>query len=460
MKGYSRYFWAIHFAGDLLLINFSFILSYFIRFQSLNFSDKYKFLFLTFNFLWVFTVFLLKIYDIRNIKRLDKILFNLVKVAVLNGAILTSILFSLKASIFSREQLFLAYAISFASVLLWRVFALRLIYLFRKSGFNFKRIVVVGGENVAQQFYTYLQKEKGHGIRLLAVFGENITFEFNPNVHIGNLSEIESFALENSIDEIYFTLPLTHTELIKKLIAFADKNMIRLKIIPDFRGFLFKRVNIDFFEDVPVITFRQEPLIDVVNQMLKRTFDIFFAVMVILFVMSWLYPIIAILIKLSSKGPVLFQQVRSGINNEEFFCYKFRSMRQNEIADLQQATKGDARITKIGAFLRRTSLDELPQFFNVLLGDMSVVGPRPHMIKHTEEYAELISKYMVRQLVKPGITGVAQVRGYRGETKELSDMEGRVRADVWYIENWSFSLDINLIALTIWNIIRGDEKAF
>jgi undecaprenyl-phosphate galactose phosphotransferase/putative colanic acid biosynthesis UDP-glucose lipid carrier transferase len=166
------------------------------------------------------------------------------------------------------------------------------------------------------------------------------------------------------------------------------------------------------------------------------------------------------LIKLSSKGPILFKQVRSGVDNEEFICYKFRSMTQSDNADAKQATKGDARITKMGAFLRKSSLDEFPQFINVFIGNMSIVGPRPHMLAHTEEYSDLINKYMVRQLVKPGITGAAQVKGYRGETKELKDMEGRVRLDVWYIENWSLSLDINLILLTIWNVFKGDENAY
>jgi len=461
LKGYSRYFWAIHFAGDLLFINLAFVLTYYIKFETFLFSDKYKFLLLIFNFIWTLTAFLLKLYDIKNVKRLDKVLFNLSKVAVINGVALSGILFSLKASTFSREHLYATYAFAFGAVLLWRIVALRLIFLFRKSGFNYKRVVLIGGGNVAKQLYKYIHKDDGYGIRLLAIFAENeISFQVKEGVKKGGFDQLEEFAIKNDIDEIYYTLPLTYTAKIKAFISFADKNMIRFKIIPDFRGFPFKRVNIDFFEDVPVITFRQEPLTDIVNQMLKRTFDIIFSLLVIVLLLSWLYPIIGILIKLSSKGPVLFKQVRSGLNNEEFMCYKFRSMAQNKDADNKQATKGDARITKIGFFLRKSSMDELPQFFNVLMGDMSVVGPRPHMILHTEEYSALIGKYMVRQLVKPGITGAAQVKGYRGETKELKDMEGRVRADVWYIENWSLALDINLIALTVWNVIKGDEKAF
>ena len=461
MKGYSRYFWAVHFAGDLLFINIAFVVTYYIKFETFLFSDKYKFLLLIFNFIWTLTAFLLKLYDIKMIRRLDRVLFNLFKAAVINGVALSGILFSLKASTFSREHLYATYAFSFGAVLIWRILALRLIYFFRKSGFNYKRVILIGGGNVAKQIYNYIHKKDVFGIRLLGIFSENdIIFEVKKGVKKGNFEDIESFAIKNDVDEIYYTLPLTYTAKIKEFISFADKNMIRFKIIPDFRSFPFKRVNIDFFEDVPVITFRQEPLTDIVNQMLKRAFDIVFSFLVIILLLSWLYPLIALLIKFSSNGPVLFKQVRSGLNNEEFMCLKFRSMAQNQDADSLQVTKGDTRITKIGSFLRKSSLDEMPQFINVLIGDMSVVGPRPHMLKHTEEYSALIGKYMVRQLVKPGITGAAQVQGYRGETKELKDMEGRVRADVWYIENWSLALDINLVALTVWNVIKGDEKAY
>ena len=337
---------------------------------------------------------------------------------------------------------------------------MQLIKLYRKSGFNYSRVIIIGGGEVAQQLDSYFNSDDVLGVRLVGVFSyATISFDIKDGVVSGDLEALELFALENDIDEIFYAMPLTYTKKIKDLIDFCDKYMIRLKIVPDFRGFLFKRVNIEFFDDVPVITLREEPLRDFVNRFLKRMFDLVFSISVILLVLSWLFPLVAIVIKLSSKGPILFKQLRSGVNNEEFVCYKFRSMNLGPDSDTKQATQGDARITSFGSFLRKSSLDEFPQFFNVFMGDMSIVGPRPHMLLHTAEYSELINKYMVRQLVKPGITGVAQVRGYRGETKELEDMEGRVRLDVWYIENWSLSLDINVIFQTIWNVIKGDEKA-
>ncbi len=461
MKGYSKYFWFIHFIGDILCINIAFILMYYLKFDSIDFSDKYRFLLIIFNANWILVALMLKLYELNRIMRLDKVLFNLFKAFGFNVLIITAVLFSLKQSSFSREHLYATYFMLFGLIMLWRYLTIKLIKLYRKSGYNYSRVVIVGGGEVAQQLNDYFNSDDVLGVRLLGVFSDSdFSFEIKDSVKTGTLDSIEQFALKNDVDEIFYTMPLTYTKKIKGLVDFCDKYMIRFKVVPDFRGFIFKRVNIDFFNDVPVITLREEPLTDFINRFTKRVFDLIFSLLTIVFVLSWLYPFITILIKLSSKGPVLFKQSRSGVNNEEFLCYKFRSMTMSAEADTKQATKGDVRITKIGAFLRKSSLDEFPQFFNVFMGDMSIVGPRPHMLKHTEEYSELIQKYMVRQLVKPGITGAAQVKGYRGETKELQDMEGRVRLDVWYIENWSLSLDINIIFHTVWNAFKGDEKAY
>ena len=433
---------------------------YVYKFETIDFSDNYRFLLLFYNAVWIIVSLALQLYELSQLKRINKILFNLFKAFGFNILILSAVLFSLKASEFSREHLLYTYALLFVFIFLWRYISIQLIILYRKLGYNYSSVVIIGGENTAEQLYNYCNSKDGLGIKLMGIFSDTeISFEFKEGVKSGRLEDLEQFALKNDIDEIFYTMPLNKEE-IKDLVDFCDKYMLRFKVVPDFRGFLFKRVNIDFFDDVPVITLREEPLRDFVNRFVKRIFDLLFSFFVILLVLSWLYPLFAIWIKLSSKGPVLFKQLRSGVNNEEFLCYKFRSMAISGDSDSKQATEGDARITKFGAWLRKSSLDELPQFFNVFMGDMSIVGPRPHMLLHTEEYSELINKYMVRQLVKPGITGVAQVRGYRGETKELQDMEGRVRFDVWYIENWSLSLDINIILQTIWNVFKGDEKAY
>ena len=461
MKGYSKYFWLIHFIGDFLLLNFSFFFTYYLKFESFVFEDNYRFLIIIFNAIWILVVLMLNLYQMRRIRRLDRILYNLFKAFVFNTFIISAILFSLKRPDFSREHLYATYILLFVLIVVWRYFMLKVIVMYRKSGFNYSKVIIIGGGEVTKQLYSYFKSDNFLGIKLLAIFSDNkLKLDLDKKIYQGSIKDSKDFILNNSIDEIFYTMPLTDTKKIKDLINFCDQQMIRFKVVPDFRGFLFKRVNVDFFDDVPVITLREEPLTDFVNRVIKRIFDIFFSASVILLILSWLYPLIAIIIKLNSKGPALFKQNRSGIDNKEFICYKFRSMTVNNEADQTQATKNDTRVTSIGKFLRKTSLDEFPQFFNVLIGNMSIVGPSPHMLKHTKEYSTLIEKYMVRQLVKPGITGVAQVRGFRGETKKLSDMEDRVRVDVWYIENWSIWLDLNIIFQTIWNGLKGDEKAY
>ena len=450
----------MHFIGDIILINTSFLVAFYLKFSNFNFDDRYIFLLLIFNFIWIFTAFALNLYAIKRITKIDRMLFNLFRAGLINVFVLSAILFSLDDdSPFSREHLYFTYSGVFILVLIWRYCSVKLIYLYRKYGYNYERVLIVGGGDVSKQLHEYFFSDDILGFKLLGIFSDdNLTFDCN--VFSGKLSDIKNFALKNHIDEIYYTLPLTYTDKIQSLVDFADHNLIRFKVVPDFSGFPLRRVNIDFFDNVPVLSFRKEPLKDNLNKLLKRLFDVVFSIFVILGILSWLFPIISILIKVSSKGPVLFTQNRSGLDNVEFTCYKFRSMAQNIDADFKQASKNDSRITSIGSFLRKLSLDELPQFFNVLFGDMSVVGPRPHMVVHTEQYSALIKKYMVRQLVKPGITGAAQVRGYRGETRELSDMEGRVKWDVWYIENWNLIMDINIIFKTVFNVFKGDEKAF
>ena len=460
MKGYSRYFWFIHFVGDIFLINISFLLSYYYKFGSFITDDRYIFLLVIFNFIWMFTAFMLDLYSIRRLKRVDRIFFNLIRAGIINGFVIAAILFSLNDdSPFSREHLYFTYSGVFILVLLWRYLSIKLIFLYRKYGYNYDRVIIIGGGDVAKGLHDYFFSDDILGIRLLGMFSEN-KLTFKSNVKSENINMVKDFIIENEVDEIYYTMPLTYTEKIQDLVDFADQNLIRFKVVPDFRGFPLRRVNIDFFDNVPVLSFRKEPLKDNLSRLSKRFFDILFAFSVLIFILSWLYPLIGFLIKISSSGPILFKQKRSGLDNKEFWCYKFRSMRKNSSADLKQASKNDSRITEIGKFLRKTSLDEFPQFINVLKGDMSVVGPRPHMVKHTEQYSALIKKYMVRQLVKPGITGAAQIRGFRGETKELNEMEGRVKWDVWYIENWTFFLDINIIFKTIFDIFKGDEKAY
>jgi putative colanic acid biosynthesis UDP-glucose lipid carrier transferase len=274
------------------------------------------------------------------------------------------------------------------------------------------------------------------------------------------ISEAKDYILKNKIDEIYGTIDSLRQREIDDLINFADNNLKTIKLIPDSDSVFYRNLALDYYGYLPIISLRKIPLDIEVNKRFKRFFDVIFSILMFATIFFWFFPIIALLIKIESKGPVFFKQIRNGLNNKEFKCYKFRSMFLNSEANIKQVERNDPRITRIGKLLRKTSLDELPQFINVLKGEMSVVGPRPHMVKETERFAENINKFMVRHLIKPGITGLAQVSGYRGEVETENDIKGRVKYDIFYIENWSFSLDVKIIFLTVFNIFKGEKKAY
>ncbi len=317
---------------------------------------------------------------------------------------------------------------------------------------NTRNVIVIGSNNKVRQLI------KTFNTRL--DFGYKFKAQFSVKDEDFSLDKCFDYIIENNIDEIYFSVSELSNTQINMLIDFADNNLRELKFIPDNKDIYSKKLKYEYYDYIPVLSLRTIPLQEPVNKFVKRLFDISLSLFIIVFVLSWLTPILAILIRLESKGPVFFKQSRNGFNYKEFDCYKFRSMTPNKNAHLHQATKGDQRITKIGAFIRKTSIDELPQFFNVLFGDMSVVGPRPHMVSHTNLYAQRVDKFMVRHFVKPGITGLAQVSGFRGEIETDKDIINRVKYDIFYIENWSLLLDIKIMIQTFTNALKGEEKAY
>lgn len=334
-------------------------------------------------------------------------------------------------------------------------YAMAQLYTHRKRLYRNYKAVIVGSGRSATAVSNYLQSQSLEVYHFTASEGEQNEADFRAS--IPNLKQL---CLQEGIQEIYYTLPITDHQAIEEVWDFADNNYIAFKIANDFDLLNSKKVAISFYDQTPVISMRNVPLASRFNRLIKRIFDLVFSVGVMLTLFPLIYLIVGIAIKLDSPGPIFFKQYRSGRRNRKFLCYKFRTMTVNQDSDSKQATKGDQRITKIGAFLRKTSLDEFPQFINVLLGDMSVVGPRPHMLKHTEEYSEIINRFMFRHYVTPGITGWAQINGYRGETKDPELMRKRVEYDTWYIENWSVWLDIRCIVQTVVNAVRGEENAY
>lgn len=320
-------------------------------------------------------------------------------------------------------------------------------------GGNKRNVIILGNGKNAEELESFFIKNPDYGYNLVK------KFELKLNKK-QELKDAYQFVIENKIDEIYGSLnTLTNSE-VQDVINFADNNLKTVKILPDNKNSFLRNLAVEYYEYIPIISLRTIPLDKEVNKRLKRFFDLVFSIFIIVFILSWLTIILAILIKLESKGPVFFKQKRNGLNYKEFDCFKYRSMRLNPIADLEQVQKNDPRVTRLGSLMRKTSIDELPQFINVFLGEMSVVGPRPHMVSHTEMYAKSVDKFMVRHFVKPGITGLAQVNGYRGEVETQKDIINRVKYDIFYLENWSILLDIKVILLTIFNVFKGEDKAY
>ncbi|WP_104735081.1 undecaprenyl-phosphate glucose phosphotransferase [Hanstruepera ponticola] len=320
-------------------------------------------------------------------------------------------------------------------------------------GGNYRITVILGRNKQTNSLENFFKNNPEYGYIHKKTFNTKDYDSFD-------LEECFRFIRQEKIDEIYCAASELSNKQMNRVVDFADNNLKILKFLPDNKDIYSKKLKYEYYDYIPILSLRDIPLDYPVNQFFKRSFDIIFSSFVIVFLLSWLTPIIAILIKLESRGPVFFKQSRNGFNYKEFDCYKFRSMTPNKDAHLYQATRGDQRVTKIGKFIRKTSIDELPQFYNVLFGDMSVVGPRPHMVSHTNMYAKKIDKFMVRHFVKPGITGLAQVSGFRGEVETDKDIIGRVKYDIFYIENWSLLLDLKIITKTFINTIKGEEKAY
>lgn len=330
----------------------------------------------------------------------------------------------------------------------------------RRKGRNRCRVVFMGGQSSMQELYGEMVSALTTGYDVLGYFDAQPSVKFSKEcAYLGHSKDVIEYIKGNRVDRVYCGLSYVHEDLIVPVINYCESHLIRFYSVPNMRNYLHRRVTLEMFSNVPLLSIRNEPLNSVEKRFIKRTFDIIFSLCFLCTAFPFIFIIVGIVTKITSPGPILFKQKRHGLDGKEFWCYKFRSMKVNADADKLQATEHDPRKTKFGDMLRRTSIDELPQFINVLKGDMSVVGPRPHMLKHTEEYSKMIGTYMVRHLIKPGVTGWAQVTGFRGETKELSEMEGRVKADIWYMEHWTFMLDLYIIYKTIANVLGSKDKA-
>ena len=335
----------------------------------------------------------------------------------------------------------------------------------RMSGRDTVKAVILGTGEMAQRAVNVMS-DNWNGYNLLGYFAslgdmELVTAGTGEAVRrLGEEGDIFEFLEKNSVDELYISkVPVGNADF-KALMQLCDKKMIRAYYVPSTVYGEFRKAKVKEFGDIYVLSQYNEPLMDMRNRINKRMFDVVVSLLFLCTLFPFILAVVYIVSKITMPGPLFFKQKRTGYDGRDFWCYKFRSMKVNKDSDTVQAVKDDPRVTKWGALMRHTNIDELPQFINVLKGDMSLVGPRPHMLAHTDYYSELISDYMIRHYVKPGITGWAQTHGERGETKTVDDMRRRVEKDIWYIEHWSFWLDIQIMFKTVADAIHGDDKAY
>jgi len=380
--------------------------------------------------------------------------------------VIASILFIFLA----KEDLFTRNFIVYYAILLVVLVSLRTIVFrktlksLRKKGKNIRNLIIIGTGEVAKNFEELINSNPDFGYKFAGFIGEPGTSASEENL-LGTTDELEKLISAKKVNEVVIALTRKSDDFLDNVIAICDRNAVRTHIIPDYLRFLSSRFEVTMFGDFPIITARDEPLAEVHWRFIKRSFDIIFSLMVTVLIISWLYPLIFIISKISFRGKVFFVQERIGSKNIKFKCYKFRTMISADIKstdNFQPVVENDPRVTKFGRYLRKSNVDELPQFINVLKGDMSVVGPRPHAVQYDKKYGEIFETIRLRHNVRPGITGWAQVHGLRGDVSDEDENKKRARKrieyDIWYIENWSLNLDIQIIMITIWQMLRGKTK--
>ena len=387
----------------------------------------------------------------------DKVVERTFQIVVAHIVLLFAVLFLLKTEAIARILLLTFAGVFWIVLTLERMLVLYTIRRFRSKGRNGRHVVFVGHVDEMRDLYSYMQNRE-YGYNIVGMFSDE-PVSIEGVTLLGNTDDVLPYLQEHAyIDGVYCTMARMSKESLVELYKYCENHLIRFYALPVYLSFLRRNMRVMHVGSTIMLYPRREPLRLFENRLVKRLLDVSVSSLFLVTLFPVIYVVVAIIIKRQSPGPVIFVQKRNGLNGTVFNCLKFRSMHVNSQADTLQATEHDVRKFPFGDFMRRTNIDELPQFINVLLGNMSLVGPRPHMLAHTEEYGHIINKYMVRHWVKPGITGWAQVNGFRGETRDLEDMEARIKADIWYVENWNFWLDIRILWRTLINMLFHKDK--
>ncbi|MEW6701260.1 MAG: undecaprenyl-phosphate glucose phosphotransferase [Bacteroidota bacterium] len=458
--------YSIKLGSDLILLNISFLLAAWIAQPAyILYQRPYMFLLmLVLNIIWYFTTNVTDFYDNFSLHTFSNQAVIILKNA--SAQIIASIIFIFvtKEDLFTRNFI-ISYFILLNFLVGFKTVSFKLIQkALHEKGKYIRNLLIIGTNNIGKEFYNLVETNPNFGYNLVGFVDENSGGVENYFGGIENLDEILS---SQKVDEVVIAIPNCDSHKLKQIINVCNNNAVRTHIIPDYFQFLSKKFLINMIGSFPIITVRDEPLAEIQWRFIKRIFDIFFTIVVMFLLLIWLIPLIVFLVKLSSRGPIFFVQDRIGFKNKKFRCYKFRSMYINQDRRekvFNPIVENDPRVTKIGKFLRSSNLDELPQFWNILKGEMSIVGPRPHAVSFHQEYIRYFDAIKLRHLVKPGLTGWAQVNGLRGDA--VDPVENRKRTikkieyDIWYIENWNFWLDIQIILLTVWQMLTRNTKAY
>ncbi|EOZ92010.1 glycosyltransferase [Indibacter alkaliphilus LW1] len=454
-KRFDRFFPWLFVIGDVTILVVSFLLASLVLSGENEFFGPDPSMFFIFILVWLVITLLRKDYKWGRTVKSEKILEKELGSLTWFLAIVAIIWMPVYSDSLRLTYFFVLSSCLFFFLGFYRVSLHLVLRKYRSKGFNYRNAVILGKGRESTQLEQIIRLRKDFGIRFLGYYDDKVVGPLAK----GNISKFFDDALEKKIDLIYIHEYLDE-KLIKKVIHFADEHYIKVKIIPGNTLQLEKKLSFSKYGDFFVINVNEVPLDYVFNRVMKRGFDLIFSLFVTVFILSWLIPLVGLLIKLESKGPIFFIQERNGENNEVFSCLKFRSMTPNDYADTHQAVKNDPRVTRIGAFLRQTSLDEMPQFLNVLIGDMSIVGPRPHTVPMNKLFQTQIEKYNSRHKIKPGITGLAQVKGFRGEIENAFQIRSRVRLDFFYIQKWSIWLDLSICVRTVYELLLNRENAY
>lgn len=461
-KQFKRYLQISLILLDLIILNIAFFIPKLLFGGRIvdNYFSAYLSFWLFMNSIWLILCFVSGTYVEKIIIHFETFTKRTLQVYILW---MIAILFYL---FFSREiQVSRFFILTFILSFAVGLFINRFLYVGIKSYFKshddlFNKVIILGYNDTALKLASYFEEEAINTNLIGFVENEENIKELTHYPILSGVDGLLQIAKDMDIQEIYSTYTPEQNEYIYSLMSDAEKECIRFKVVPNLSYFFSKPVIVDYIRDLPILSLRSEPLEDVGNRLKKRMLDVTVSLLVVIFILSWLIPLLGLLIIIESRGPIFFSQKRTGKNNQDFNCLKFRSMKPNKDSDSKQATKNDMRVTKIGKFIRKTSLDEFPQFINVLKGEMSLVGPRPHMVKHTNDYSKIVDQYMIRHFLKPGITGWAQINGFRGEITDPKQIKMRVANDLWYLENWNVWLDLRIMFLTVYRVFKGDKQAY